>query len=288
MVKKITKKKGSVKRVVKSQETRPPTMMIANERDIASDFATKVYDKFGQMIKSIVLFGSSARKIAIPSSDIDIIIIIDDVSIRWDQELIAWYREELGKLIQNNPYEKSLHINTVKLSTWWDDMMKGDPVVINILRYGDALIDFGGFFNPLRILLKEGKIKSTPEAIYTLLQRAPSHMTRAKQSMLAVVDGLYWTMVDSAHAALISAEVIPSSPENIPETLMENFVNKKMLDKKFVGYYTEIHSVAKDIIHGETTSVKGEDLDDWFKKADKFLDEMAKLVDKLIDEKTEN
>jgi len=79
----------------------------------------------------------------------------------------------------------------------------------------------------LRILLKDGKIKSTPESIYTLLQRAPRHMARAKQAMLAVVDGLYWTMVDSAHAALISAEVIPSSPENIPETLMENFVNKK-------------------------------------------------------------
>ena len=68
---------------------------------------------------------------------------------------MAWYREELGKIITGNPYRKSLHVNTVKLSTWWDDMMKGDPVVINVLRYGDALIDFGGFFNPLKILLKE-------------------------------------------------------------------------------------------------------------------------------------
>ncbi len=287
MVKKVVKKGGkSAKHTVKSAEEVSPTLMIAGERDIASDFATKVYDKFGQMIKSIVLFGSSAKKISVPSSDIDIIIIIDDVSIKWDQELIAWYREELGKLIQENPYAKALHINTVKLSTWWDDMMKGDPVVINILRYGDALIDFGGFFNPLRILLKDGKIKSTPESIYTLLQRAPRHMARAKQAMLAVVDGLYWTMVDSAHAALISAEVIPSSPENIPETLMENFVNKKMLNKKYVEYYIEIHSVAKKIVHGELTSVRGRDLDDWFEKADSFLDEMAKLIDNLIDEKS--
>lgn len=286
MVKKVTKKSGDgVKRVVKSTEKVQPTLMIAGERNIASDFATKVYDKFGQMIKSIVLFGSSAKKIAVPSSDIDIIIIIDDVSIKWDQELIAWYREELGKLIKNNPYAKALHINTVKLSTWWDDLMRGDPVVINVLRYGDALIDIGGFFNPLRILLKEGKIKSTPESIYTLLQRAPRHMARAKQAMLAVVDGLYWTMVDSAHSALISAEILPSSPENIPETLTENFVKKKMLNKKFVEYYIEIHSVAKRIVHGELTSVKGKDLDDWFEKTDSFLDEMARLVDKLIDEK---
>jgi len=262
-----------------------PTMMIAGEREIASDFATKVYEKFDQMIKSIVLFGSSAKAAATPDSDIDIIIIIDDVSVRWDEELIAWYREELGKIIQTNPYARALHINTVKLSTWWEDMMRGDPVVINVLRYGDALIDVGGFFNPLRILLKEGKIRATPESIYTLLQRAPGHLLRARQSMLAVVDGLYWTMVDAAHAALISANIMPSSPEEIPKVLTENFVKTKKLHRRYVEDYTEIHMVAKEIVHGKRVSVKGRDLDEWFLRADNFLLEMAKLVDKLIDEK---
>ena len=34
--------------------------------------------------------------------------------------------------------------------------MHGDPVVINILRYGEALIDYGGFFNPLKSLFFSG------------------------------------------------------------------------------------------------------------------------------------
>ncbi len=284
MVKKVVKKEGA-KRITKALKEVSPTLGISGEREIAADFATKVYQEFDQMIKSIVLFGSSARQIATPDSDIDIVIIIDDVSVRWDNELIAWYREELGKIIRKNPYAKALHINTVKLSTWWDDMMRGDPVVLNVLRYGDALIDFGGFFNPLKVLLKEGKIRSTPESIYTLLQRAPGHLTRARQSMLAVVDGLYWTMVDSAHAALIAADVMPSSPENIPEVLTETFVKSKKLKSKYVDYYAEIHAVAKRIVHGSLTSVRGEKLDDWFEKADSFLGEMASLVDKLIDEK---
>ena len=277
----VKKKKVSEK----SKKVKFPTLGIAGEREIAADFAMKIYGKFDQMIKSVVLFGSSAKKVSTPDSDIDIIVIIDDVSVKWDGELIAWYREELGKMVKANPYAKSLHINTVKLSTWWEDVIKGDPVVINILRYGDALIDFGGFFNPLRLLLKEGKIRSTPESIYTLLQRAPGHLTRAKQSMLAVVDGLYWTMVDSAHAALIAADVMPSSPEDIPDVLRETFVKTKKLNKKFVGYYEEIHLVAKDIVHGNLTFIKGANLDDWFEKADAFLGEMAKLVDELIDEK---
>lgn len=281
---KVTAKKTAIKPKAAKPEL-PLTMKITAERDIASDFAIKIYDKFDQMIKSIVLFGSSAKQSSTVDSDIDIIVIIDDVSIRWDQELIAWYREELGKLIQANSYAKPLHINTVKLSTWWDDMMRGDPVVINILRFGDALVDYGGFFNPLRILLKEGKIKSTPESIYTLLQRAPGHMTRARQSMLAVVDGLYWTMVDAAHAALISADIMPSSPEEIPVVLNENFAKNRQLNKRFISYYSEIHAVAKEIIHGTRTSVKGKELDDWFLKADLFLGEMAKLVDLYIDKK---
>jgi len=277
-----------VKKIPTKKLEKSKTLLIAGEREIAADFAMKVYEKFDQMIKSVVLFGSSAKKASTPESDIDVIIIIDDVSVRWDQELIAWYREELGKLIKANPYRKSLHINSVKLSTWWEDMMRGDPVVINVLRYGDALIDFGGFFNPLKVLLKEGKIRSTPESIYTLLQRAPGHLTRARQSMLGAVDGIYWTVVDSAHAALISANVMPSSPENIPDVLTETFVKKKMLNKKYVSYYSEIHEIAKDIVHGTESMIKGKKLDEMFVKADDFLREMAKLVDKLIDVKGES
>jgi uncharacterized protein (UPF0332 family) len=279
-------KKKSTKKITKAMKESAPTLKLAGEREIAADFAMKVYEKFDQMIKSVVLFGSSAKKVSTPESDIDIIIIIDDVAVIWDNELIAWYREELGTLIKANPYRKALHINSIKLSTWWEDLMRGDPVVINVLRYGDALVDFGGFFNPLRVLLKEGKIKSTPESIYTLLQRAPGHMSRARQSMLSVVDGLYWTMVDSAHAVLIAANIPPSSPEAIPEVLTEHFVKKKLLKKKYVNYYAEIHSVAKEIVHGKLTSVKGEDIDEWFKMADSFLGKMAKLVDDIIESKS--
>lgn len=262
-----------------------PTIQLAGEREIALDFATKIYKEFDQMIKSIVLFGSSAKKAATPDSDIDIIIIIDDVSIYWDAELTAWYREQLGKTIKANPYRKSLHINTVKLSTWWSDLIKGDPVVINVLRYGDSLIDHGGFFDPLKVLLKSGKIKSTPESIYTLLQRAPHHMGRARQAMLQAIDGLYWCAVDSAHAALISANVMPPSPEQIPEIMEETFVKTKMIKSKYVSYYSDIHELAKDIVHGKRVEVKGKDIDEWFVKIDNFLSEMAKLVDKMVDKR---
>jgi|TARA_B100002003_G_scaffold38909_1_gene34462 predicted nucleotidyltransferase/uncharacterized protein (UPF0332 family) len=284
---KAKNKEGSKDRpkVIASKKSKPPTMLLSREREIAMDFALKVYKEFDQMIKSVILFGSTAKKKSKSSSDIDILVIIDDVGIRWDMELVAWYREELAKLIKANPYVRPLHINTMKLSTWWEDMMRGDPVVLNVIRYGDALVDFGGFFNPLKILMARGKIKSTPEAVYTLLQRSPRHMARASQSLLAAVDGLYWTMIDSAHAALISANIEPASPENVAEVMKNTFVEDGSLNKKYVKYYEEVHGIAKEIIHGKRVSVGGKELEKWFSMTDDFLGEMARLVDDILEKK---
>lgn len=258
------------------------TLQLKTEDEIAMDFAVKVYKKFDKMVKSIVLFGSTTKQNATPGSDIDVMILIDDASIKWDQELIAWYREELEKVIQSSPYKKDLHINTIKLSTWWEDLMRGDPVVLNILRYGEAMIDAGGFFNPLKQLLIEGKIKSTPEAIYSCLQRAPMHFARSKAAELSAIEGLYWTMVDSAHAALISANVSPPSPEHIPGELKINFVNNGKLKMKYVEWFRDLNILHKKISHGEITDLKGIEIDDWQNKTEEFLRTMAQLVNELI------
>jgi predicted nucleotidyltransferase/uncharacterized protein (UPF0332 family) len=253
--------------------------------DISYDFAMKLYEKFGKLVKSIILFGSAAKKKTVKGSDIDLIIIIDDCAIQWDQELIVWYREELGKLITENPYRRPLHINSVKLSTWWDEMLRGEPVVINIIRYGQALIDFGGFFNPLKVLLARGKIKSTPESVYVMLQRAPLHIARTKLSLLNSIEGLYWAMVDSSHAALIAAKKIPPSPEQIPIMLKETFVDEKMLTMKYVDWYRDLYSLAHSILHGKTKEVDAREIDEWRKRTDLFIREMAKIIDKLITKK---
>jgi predicted nucleotidyltransferase len=165
---------------------------LETEKDIAMDFATRVQKKFDRIVKASVLFGSqtTGKHNATAESDIDIILIVDDASIEWDQELVAWYREELAKLIADQDYGKELHINTVRLTTWWQDMLHGDPVVINILRYGEALIDYGGFFNPQKALLLQGKIRSTPEAVYAALQRAPWHIARSRASQMGAIEGV--------------------------------------------------------------------------------------------------
>ena len=283
---KIPIKKIEVKKIPNSFPKKTvETLNLATEHDIAMDFAVKVYKKYDKMIKSVVLFGSTVKQDMQAGSDVDIIIILDDVTIAWDQELISWYREELEKILRANPYNKKLHINTVKLSTWWEDLIKGDPTILNVIRYGEAMIDLAGFFEPLKYLLLKGKIKSTPEAIYSCLQRAPIHLARSKTAELGAIEGLYWSMVDSAHAALISAKVIPASPEHIPMDLKETFVDTNVLDSKYVNWYTELLDLHKKIGHGEIKDLKGVEIDLWQEKAEKFLEAMIKIVNDIIENK---
>jgi len=275
------KKKSNFKKV-KLDTKQYPTLNLKTESEIAMDFATKLYQRFDKLIKSVVLFGSVSKKTAAAGSDIDIILILDDLTVKFDQELIAWYRTELEKVIKKNPYKSDLHVNTIKLSTWWEDLLRGDPVVINIIRDGRTLIDFGGFFEPLKHLLIQGKIKSTPEAIYSLLQRAPTHIARSRVAELNCVEGLFWSMVDSAQAALIAAGATPSSPEHLPIDLKEVFVNAGSLKMKYVVWYRDLLMLHKKIAHGHITDLKGQEIDDWQKRSEEFLKVMVDLVKGLV------
>jgi predicted nucleotidyltransferase len=278
--KKVFSKKTNYRKIKVIKNTQ--TLQLRTESEIAMDFATKAYKRFNKLIKSIILFGSTSKKTNVVGSDIDIIMILDDASVKWDQELIVWYREELGKITRANPYRKNLHINTIKLTTWFQDLLRGDPIVINIIRDGESLIDFGGFFEPLKYLLASGKIKSTPEAIYSLLQRAPQHISRSKVSELNAIEGLFWAMVDSAHAALIAGHKVPPSPEHIPIELKESFVDSKMLKMKYVLWYRDLFLLHKKITHGEITNLKGVEIDEWQERTEEFLKVMARLVKDLI------
>lgn len=302
MVKKKAVKKAVKKasKVVDSQveqnqpvavETKPelpelpvlPERKLVTEKEIAMDFAEKVHKRFDRVVRASVLFGSQAKNEGVVGSDIDIILIVDDAAIDWDLELVAWYREELAKLIEKQKYAAELHINTVKLTTWWEDMLQGDPVVINILRYGEALIDYGGFFNPLKALLLKGKIKSTPEAVNAALLRAPAHVMRSKFSAMSAIEGVYWAMVDSAQAALMTAGRIPPSPEHIPEMLKDVFVDAGMLKMNYVKSLSELYTLHKAINHRQLSVIKGSEIDKWQELAESFLSEMTRIIDILLE-----
>jgi predicted nucleotidyltransferase/uncharacterized protein (UPF0332 family) len=278
----VNKKSTKAKKEKSIEEIMPKTPK--SEKDIAMDFAIAVHKKFDRLVKASVLFGSQAKNTASASSDIDIILVIDDASINWDLEMVSWYREELAKLVGNFDSSKELHINTIKLTTWWQDLLYGDPVILNVLRYGEALIDSGGFFNPIKALLLQGKIHSTPEAVYAALQRVPEHLSRSRNSELNAIEGVYWAIIDSSQAALITAGKLPPSPEHIPLLLEETFVDQGLLKQEFVNYMKEVYSLHKSILHGETKKIEGSMIDRWQQVAEKYMLEMTRIINTLLEQ----
>lgn len=260
----------------KREELRKTTV---SDRDykIAYDFAAKVYKTFGPVVLSVVLFGSAAKTTAKPESDIDIVVVIDNVSMVWDEEVISWYREELFKIIKADPNRDLLHVNTVTLSAFWDNVKAGDPAIINMLRYGVALVDLG-FFEPLKYLLLQGRIRPTAEAVYTVLTRVPWHLLRARIKTLSAIDDMYWAMVDSAHAALMVRNQAPPSPEHVPALLTEIFVKNKKLEKHFVEWYSELYELAHAIKNHKIHRILGEDYERWYKRTDMFTKVMERLA----------
>ena len=85
--------------------------------DIAYKFSEKAYKEFGTFVKAIVLFGSAAKK-SKPTGDIDILIVVDDLSIEMKPAIIQTYRIIVQKLITDT--SPRLHVTTLKLTSFWD------------------------------------------------------------------------------------------------------------------------------------------------------------------------
>jgi len=285
-IEKVVKKKNiKSKTIIKKVPLKKRKLDLKTDTEIATDFSVKLYKQFGKIIKSVILFGSVSKGTESRHSDIDIIILIDDASVNWSLETIAWYRQELALLIENNKYTNELHINTIRLTTWWDDLLKGDPVVLNVIRNGHIILDSAGFIEPLKILLAQGKIKGTPEAIYQCLQRAPGHLVRSRAAELAAIDGVYWSFVDAAHGALIAAGISPPSPEHVYEELKEVFVRNGRLKSRYALWYKDIYELHKKIDHGEVSNLKSREVDIWQERAEEFLKIMIAIVESIISKK---
>ncbi len=248
------------------------------ERDykLAYGLAVKSAKKFKTLIKGFVMFGSVAKRTAKPSSDVDVAIIVDDASIKWDEEAIAWYREEMDKIVATLEDNERLHINTITLSSFWENLLVGEPAALNILRYGVPILD-NGFITPMKFLLYMGRVRPSPEAVYNTIGRVPWHIFRGKTKILGAIGDFYWAFVDSAHGPLMQAGHTPPSPEHVADMLQKVFVEGKRLDGKYVDWFREIYDLAHKMKNNEIQSVTGQEYDKWLERVEDFTKVMHRL-----------
>lgn len=252
------------------------------EFDIARDFAARVYKEFSQFIKAMVLFGSATSKPKLAKeADIDVLIIIDDVTVNLSRELVQTYRIVVEKILVDMKDGERLHVQSMRLSSFWEYVRAGDPVAINVLRYGLALLDTG-IFDPLQALLDNGRIRPTKESIYTYFTMAPASVSRSKEHILSAMVDLYWASVDAAHAALMCLGEIPPSPDHVADMLEQRMVSKGLLKRRYAKIMRENYNVFKQIVHRQVKEIEGREYDVFKARTIDFVNEMRKFIEKRI------
>lgn len=251
---------------------------ISSDFELAKKFIENLEKELNTFLKSAILFGSTARvEHPVYEPDIDVLLLIDDLTQILSPEVIQAYRV----IVENTAAKvsKRLHITTLKLTSFWESVRVGDPIIINMLRDGVPLYDVG-IFEPVQQLLFKGKIRPTKESIWTYFTRAPASMLNADWHIVQATLDLYWAVIDAAHSALMKMGEIPPIPKQVAGLLDKKLVKRGLLNRKHVATMDFFYKIAKQIMHREKTKVSGTDFVKYKKKAKEFLDATKKIVER--------
>ncbi len=247
--------------------------------DIVYAFSKEIKKELGNLLKGIILFGSTARHFNTnkKNHDIDILLIIDDVTAKLTAELIQTYRIIVEKIVIRT--SKKLHITSLRLTNFWEYIRAGDPIAVNMLRDGVAILDTG-FFEPLQLLLFQGRIRPSNESIQNYLMMAPQTLQNSKGHILQATLDLYWAVIDGAHAALMYVGEVPPSPAHAADMFDEKLVKTGLVEKKHSHTIRMFYNLGKSIMHGQVHDMTGDQYDSYYREALDFVMAIKKFVNK--------
>jgi len=243
---------------------------------IAQRFAQELKNELGDFLIAVALFGSSVRREATEKSDIDVLVITDDTAFQITEELIEGYRLIVDNLIAK--VSTKLHVTSMTFTSFWEYAKAGDPVTVNILRDGLALLDIG-FFEPLQHLLKLGRLRPSEESVWRYYARAPRTLLNSRWHVLQATLDLYWAVIDSAHAALMRKNQIPPTPEHVADMLEKVLVKSRLLEPRYAEIMRRFYKLSKMITYREIKEVKGSEYEQYYREAEEFVKRMRRLID---------
>lgn len=248
-------------------------------KELATKFSGEIINELGTLVKAVVWFGSQVRRPftdgkkpiteeVLYGSDIDVLIVLDDLVHVLTREVVTAYRVVVEKTASR--VSRRLHITTMPITNFWDYSMNGDPILINMLRDGEAVFDTG-CFGIAKQLLGSEQIKPSKEIVWTYMTKAPVSVANSHHNMLQAVLNLYWGVMDSAHAMLLHKGIVPDNPDDLISLIKENFIDTGMLDKSHLMILSEFHNVGMMIMHSQLHKVSGDHYDRYKREADKFI-----------------
>ena len=254
-----------------------PTVANSGQREAiekAVKFTDTVRKQYGELIKSVLIFGSSVKGTIVKGSDVDVWVIVDDTSTKASEDLnsiIDHIHLIAGQL-------KDLHVQVHTLTEFWQSIRIGSPEFSNFLRYGLAIYDTG-FIKPIQRMLQMGLIPPSDETISLKARSSITRHRKIKQEIKLIIFDLRYTMLDIVQA--VAMHYFKETPDykKAPE-ILQKLVKQKKLEKKYVDLFVKLDKLWKDIDHGEIKEATIEHLDEALKITEQMIERMKNLLPK--------
>lgn len=211
--------------------------------------------QYGNVIKSVLIFGSAARKQMKKTSDVDVWVVLDDTATKGSADL-----NRITSHLYLIAHElKDLHIQTTKLTEFWQWVKIGSPELVNFLRYSLPIYDTG-FIKPVKRMLEMGLIPPSEETIKLKTKAAHVRLAKIRLDIKSMIFELRYSATDAIQAVVMHYYKAQPDQRGIPEFL-EKMIKEKKLEKEYLEKFKELNKLWKDIDHGKVKDVDGKYLE---------------------------
>ncbi len=281
-VKKPEEKKNSEFIIPQSQPGEDVLKM--EESIVVQKFAEKLVNSYQNFIQAVILFGSITTENHTDDSDIDVLIIVNDINIPFTTAVKNSFdlgvKKYKAEALVETKVKRPIHSNVVGLTEFWTGVRNTDPVVINVLRTGIAIYETG-FFVPFKELLLRGEILPSEEGVINLFYVGKSFMEMSQHKIKEAIDALYWAMIKSVQAVLLSKNIYPDLPKNTPAILEKEKDKIKIFTDDDVITIKRLFDDYKKIdLTPNKFTFSAEHYEDVYKKVSRIIEKAEKEVEK--------
>jgi len=242
------------------------------------NFTNQIRKAHGDLIKSVLIFGSAARGDMKKTSDADLWIILDDTATKSSEDL-ARIQAQL-QLVSTKM--KDIHVQTTGLTEFWGWMRKGSPELFNYLRVGLVIYDTG-FVKPVQRMLKAGLLPPSEETVGIKARSAEVHLKKVELAMKSMIFDLRYAATDACQSVVMYYYKTTPDQKHMVEEL-KKLIKEKKLEPEYVKKFEELNKLWKDIDHKRIKKVGPEHLSKALKLATEIIDRMKKLLPKNLTE----
>ncbi len=255
---------------------------------VAEIHKSLVLQKFEKYVVSYVIGGSLVRGEAVPTSDVDVFMIINDTDVKKMPRLEL--KERLRSIIYQYVAEASaiagvqnkLSPQIYLLTDFWESVKDAHPVIFTFIRDGIPIYDRGTFM-PWKSLLRMGKLKPSPEAIDTFMSMGDKTVKRVKSSLLdMVLTEIFWGVTTPAQALLmLNGSAPPNAKKELCREFKKDFYDTKMIEKKYLDFLEKVVKLWRDFEHEEIKELSGKEVDELLVGTESYLKRLKDLREQI-------